>query len=441
MKKFYIILFTLLAFNGANGQRSIPALPLDASAQRKHPAFDLQHATSNSLENVQGMTGNREWETPGIFTDKGSRELINHRTPQQRSLIQIYNSIYYWNWNELSIGWEIDYKITDMVYDANNNQTSELHQKWNGSIVENEWQYTWTYDANNNLTSELYQNWNGSAWENYLLYTCTYDANNNQTSQLHQEWNGSAWENYLLYTYTYDANNNQTSQLHQGWNGSAWENYLLYTYTYDANNNQTSQLYQGWNGSTWENEWQDTYTYDANNNLTSRLYQEWNGSAWENYLLYTYTYDTNSNLTSGLYQGWNGSTWENYSLYTNTYDADNFMTSESERFWNDDGTIITGDSTRYYFHTVVGINDLIVPLRSLTVYPSPTSATITIELSNTTAIKNTYLTIYNLNGQQLITRRITEPKTDIDISGLQKGVYFVRVHNDQAVMVEKIIKQ
>jgi len=55
--------------------------------------------------------------------------------------------------------------------------------------------------------------------------------------------------------------------------------------------------------------------------------------------------------------------------------------------------------------------------------------------------KSTSLTIYNLNGQQLITQPITEPQTVVDISGLPSGVYFVKVVNDEKVMMGKVVKE
>jgi hypothetical protein len=47
----------------------------------------------------------------------------------------------------------------------------------------------------------------------------------------------------------------------------------------------------------------------------------------------------------------------------------------------------------------------------------------------------------NLNGQELISRLITEPKTIIDISTLPSGIYFVRVTGEKTVEVGKFIKQ
>jgi hypothetical protein len=72
-------------------------------------------------------------------------------------------------------------------------------------------------------------------------------------------------------------------------------------------------------------------------------------------------------------------------------------------------------------------------------YPNPASNSITISMP-TTPQKNTFLTIYNINGQQIIKRQITEGQTVVDVSGLVSGVYFVRVSNDRTVQVGKMVK-
>jgi hypothetical protein len=82
-----------------------------------------------------------------------------------------------------------------------------------------------------------------------------------------------------------------------------------------------------------------------------------------------------------------------------------------------------------------------VPKRTIIIYPNPSSTTITVELSRTLTIKNAILTINTMSGQQLITRQITEPKTQIDISNLPQGVYFVRLTNDRTVEIGKFVKQ
>jgi len=90
-----------------------------------------------------------------------------------------------------------------------------------------------------------------------------------------------------------------------------------------------------------------------------------------------------------------------------------------------------------YDSVYVGINNMQGSIFSL--YPNPATDRIILETS-TEAIKGE-LVILNLEGQKLITRQLTAPKTQIEISNLPKGFYFVRLTNDKTVTVEKIIKQ
>ena len=72
-------------------------------------------------------------------------------------------------------------------------------------------------------------------------------------------------------------------------------------------------------------------------------------------------------------------------------------------------------------------------------YPTPATNNITFETSGNAT--KSQLSVLNLNGQELITRLVTEPTTQIDISMLPAGVYVVRLTNENTVQVGKIIKQ
>jgi uncharacterized delta-60 repeat protein len=87
----------------------------------------------------------------------------------------------------------------------------------------------------------------------------------------------------------------------------------------------------------------------------------------------------------------------------------------------------------------LNIGEIDNPNNSILIYPNPSTGRLTVETSLTPA--NSQLTIMNLCGQQLITRQITSPKTQIDISSLPSGVYFVRITDDKTVEVGKSIKE
>jgi photosystem II stability/assembly factor-like uncharacterized protein len=98
----------------------------------------------------------------------------------------------------------------------------------------------------------------------------------------------------------------------------------------------------------------------------------------------------------------------------------------------DHGTILKTTNGGGY----VGINNLNQNASTLTVYPNPTSNTITIE-----TLAKGPIFILNLGGQQLLQQEITEPTTAIDVSGLPSGVYVVKVVGEKGVQVGKFIKQ
>jgi len=74
-----------------------------------------------------------------------------------------------------------------------------------------------------------------------------------------------------------------------------------------------------------------------------------------------------------------------------------------------------------------------------TVYPNPANDKLAIE--STTLAGNQLLTVINVNGMKLIERQLGDKQTQIDISALPPGVYFVRLQNDKTVEMKKMIKE
>ena len=102
------------------------------------------------------------WKISGILNEKNLAQSIKHQKLSPLSLIQIYDSIYHWQWDTTSMDWVIASKTISIVYDVNHNLLSYIGQTLNGSAWVNSWQWIYTYDANNNLTSRLSQGWNGA---------------------------------------------------------------------------------------------------------------------------------------------------------------------------------------------------------------------------------------------------------------------------------------
>jgi hypothetical protein len=75
----------------------------------------------------------------------------------------------------------------------------------------------------------------------------------------------------------------------------------------------------------------------------------------------------------------------------------------------------------------------------MTISPNPSSTRITIE--TTASTPKFLISIFNLNGQEVLSQQITESKTEIDISHLPCGIYFVKLTSDDTVKVLKIVKE
>lgn len=357
-----------------------------------------------------------------------------------KSFVQIYDSIYMWQWNTTSNEWDVNpySKITNIIYDSNNNLINETGLLWNGNNWKNQFLITNSYDIYNNIMYSLWQVWGDSLWVNVSLNSYTYDANNNPIIYLYQIWDSTTWINNFQITCTFDLNNNITSKYWQTWDSTTWENSSLdTTFIYDINNNLISYLRKNWDSTSWANYHLFTYTYDINNNMMSFLDQIWNGTTWDNYSLSTYNYDVNDNMINCTNQDWDSTAWTNSEQYIYTYDSNNFKKSKVFKQWNSSDTCFDPtDSSYYYFHTVVGVDEFSEQSIDIILFPNPCTDIMTVIGQN-----KSILQILNLNGQIIKSVFCDSKATKVDLTDLSSGVYIVRVKTDKKIITKKIIKE
>lgn len=83
----------------------------------------------------------------------------------------------------------------------------------------------------------------------------------------------------------------------------------------------------------------------------------------------------------------------------------------------------------------------IIPISDFKLYPNPTDNKITLELNSHFSCNNDIdFSIYNIQGQLLIQQRIIQRKTDFDICMFKKGVYILKLRNNNKIEVTKIVK-
>jgi hypothetical protein len=95
-----------------------------------------------------------------------------------------------------------------------------------------------------------------------------------------------------------------------------------------------------------------------------------------------------------------------------------------------------------YFDLVTGVTETPATgfeLSGLSMAPNPANDKITISLLAITS--NTRLSIFNVSGEKVLERQLIFTETQLDISTLPRGVYFVRVRNEKMVEVGKMVKE
>lgn len=73
----------------------------------------------------------------------------------------------------------------------------------------------------------------------------------------------------------------------------------------------------------------------------------------------------------------------------------------------------------------------------ISIYPNPTNSIINIKITDLSDAKTT---IYDVNGRELKTQKITQNLNTIDISSLAKGVYILQITTEEGILTKQIVR-
>ncbi len=305
--------------------------------------------------------------------------------------------------------------------------------------------YSWTnhrrkiysYDIHFNQIMVLIQDWENDEWVNAYKDTCVFDSNNNKISELHLFWQDSVWKNGGLMQYDYDNNHNLIHRIQYSWWDSAWKNFVQYFYEFNSNHDKTYDLSQFWEDSIWVNLNQTIYEYDSNYLRTLLLQKRWIQEDWENHIRWLYEYDSNN--LAVLYRGeeWDGNSWINYYLDAHTYDEHANLIEEFIEKWENNAWI--NDYRVLFYYEIIGdVEETEMQVSKYYVFPNPGSGKFTINNSG----KIEQLEIFNVNGVPVYKNHsgiLKDANPTIDISHVDKGIYFIRIFCDEEIFLQKVL--
>lgn len=350
----------------------------------------------------------------------------------------------------------------------------------------------WTYNASGSTTSYKveYYDEDSDSWVGTYYYTQTYDSNNNRIKYMRYQWDGdnNDWKDYLRYDYTYNSDNNETSFISWVLQNSVLTKYTRITsdysdtllsvkvrYNYDADND------------AWEESTKDTFTYNSDNLVGGTLTSYYSNGEWVNSSRRLYTY-SDGNKTSEFYgSNFNSfdDSWDTTEYYKLTVDAEG-RTIHSESKSGSDGqwyygykttnaysgdwitsqksydledgqswrqtyesyrSIKNNQETYYrsrsfdwvteqmytersyvYFNSTIEVQNSISEFQeNYGIYPNPVQDVLFMDLM---AEGEKTVEFYNLNGQLILTERVSGVHERFDVSTLLNGMYLIKVSTE-----------
>jgi hypothetical protein len=372
--------------------------------------------------------------------------------PYQTNLIEL------WQNN----AWENSLKQM-ITFNNNGDQVTWMRAAWDSTGWINQWFYTYKYDSNGLVDSCIFQEGQDTAWVNSKLWLPLYDVNGLMTSEITNTWMNNSWTVTNLETYTYDANGKMLTDLFQNQVNSLWVNNNLQTFIYDIYGNPFSSVLQFWLNNAWKNMSQSFFTFDLSGNMLNEIDQQWSNNTWMNSMQFIYSYDSSNNMTSQTNQEWNFTSWQNQNKDEFTYDSAG--NSETGRYWvwnqsetrwmpyvsslivfsnhqHDD--YITGLMGHRYSMIMDSIFVNTEPITTncrFTVFPNPTRSIVYVTTEPSTNGQYGSITVYNLQGQHVLSEQLKDQTTAIDVRALNSGIYFIRFVNHQSTKTQKFVKE
>ncbi|MGO3183916.1 MAG: T9SS type A sorting domain-containing protein [Aequorivita sp.] len=317
-----------------------------------------------------------------------------------------------------------------------------------------------SYDGSNNIIKlDKHQLLNGNwTYVSYIDYT--YDANGNRLSRTnYNSYGGPTFDLGGVYEYSYEDNKLQS-----------WELYMSGTdlieaaeLTYNSDGQLIEELAQDtWNSGSLENSWKIDYEYNQDGTLKTTAQSFWNGYSWDSYASEWFYYDDNNNCIKWEHKTGNTVTTKYEYEYDMDYTVDQLVLPVNPEDDTDTESLVEMSNmvTLKHWYTENDIGDLVYVCDyiytydligtmgvqspgfladNMLIYPNPASDLITIS-GNNTIINN--INVLDTTGKLVLKEtNLNRKETNLDVSQLQSGVYYIRLLTPKGIATKKLVVQ
>jgi hypothetical protein len=339
-----------------------------------------------------------------------------------------------YEWNSTNNSWDGATAINNSYdYNSNNQLTAVRRQ-----IVQDDSSWivqTWNYTLNSSGKPETSMGWDSIVQGSTIIGvqradSFTYDGSGNWTEQVTYyvvpPFGGQPRERVV---YTYNSSNEVTDMTRYQWESNAWEPDVNRVYTWTGSN-MTSAIELNYNGTAWDSSEYEMFTYDTNNKVATYEMYSWNGQGWSGDEKQDVTWGANG-ITDAVIYEWNGSSWDldDHAVPTYTGTAIDFILIYPR----------TGSSWSPVAANRIIYSDPITGVREagagalFGMYPNPVNDKLTIESANPVSV-----VIMDLNGRVVLSSAHVDGS--VDVSGLNSGLYLVRISGENGSQMSRLVK-
>jgi hypothetical protein len=221
-------------------------------------------------------------------------------------------------------------------------------------------------------------------------------------------------------------------------NGAVWNSNYKYLYTWEPN--ELEMIEQHFNGEAWANLRKHTFQIDDEGNILVDMEETWSSfdSAWDTLIMNKkeYTFNEDGNLTNYLFRS---AYIEWFNVEKKDYYYEDGLLKSSVHYnwdWNEEQWY---ERIKCNIKTSPGILSTNQPdlEEQFSIYPNPAIEQIKVNIPKGANVGS--IALYDVSGK-VIDQFDYFPQS-INISGLEKGLYFVTINLEGEMITRKLIKQ
>lgn len=363
-------------------------------------------------------------------------------------------------------------------YDDQRRPTEKLVQRLQDDWFPHE-RTVWTYAADDTYEVETLQRVEGNGnWSNRMRTSRTFDDEHRMISSLLEFWVNGAWQvgtNPSTGTRqsewtTVEYSGLVSTRTFRKWSEGAWLPVWRISESEQSGSTPSTSVREHWIAGAWQprTRTETLVVQEGNTSRHDSRIWSWAGNDWVPMSRLEEVSDQTKDERTGLVSAWSGEAWEPSSFYTRqvrsserTTEMQYVMTENGwesrhrmEWTYNASG-LISGQSTEVFlegdwYHkvtrqwtypvtTAVETNEL--PLAtSFHVSPNPTSGRVTLHLEDRVRV-NPRLDVFDMLGRSVTPSGAWDGGQTLDLGGLPKGVYFLRLRSEDRVERARVIVQ